>query len=627
MTVYQRIISDEWRAPINMARRLGIFRRGEMIAIGMITVASVVFETLGVGMLLPIVQFVENHGNIAKLTQDYKFWRVISDSFAAVGVEVSLIALSAIVLLLLVLRQVTSAARLLVVARARAQASKRLSDQCFAKIMSCRSEYLQRFGSGNFSYFVSTLAQSSASIIRVITGLLGNCVTIAGYGVIMVSIAFIPTLIAVAFGILSLASISTFVRMARRTSEDFVNSKARFSQFLVERMSAWRLVKVSNSFDLENRLTRRYTTKLAAIDVRLAKISIVMNFIVIIGQSFLALFILNVSVGILSIEISVITLLFVAMIRLMPVIANFSNLRQTNATIHAYLSRLTAYLEAGEANREIDSGTRKFTRLREAIEFDRVAFTYAESDHAALRDLTVSIRANRITAITGPSGAGKSTMVDMLPRLIVPQSGAVRFDGVSVSEFSLRELRAGLHYVGQTPLLMNGSVAENVGYARQDATQEEIVQACKQAHAHDFIVTMAQGYDTQVGEGGALLSGGQRQRLALARVFLSDATIIVLDEPTSALDYESENKIHAALKNLVAERQATIIIIAHRASTVQSADFVVVLDTGRLAASGSVRQLSRKKNWLQEIVQRDGDEQASRNPDSIGSNGEKLSSR
>ena len=358
--------------------------------------------------------------------------------------------------------------------------------------------------------------------------------------------------------------------MTRRTSDELVSAKANFAQCLVERQTAWRLVKASNSIDQENALTRRHAGKLAAIDIRLAKISVLMNSSVVLAQAVMVLVILNLSVRYLDIEIATITLLFVAMIRLMPIVASFTKLRQVNAAISAFLAQVVRFVEASEENREIDTGTRPFVRLQEAITFDNVSFNYVGSDAPALHDLSLSLPAGRITAITGPSGAGKSTLVDMRPRLVVPQNGKIRLDGVPIEEFSLTELRGGMHYVGQTPLLMNGTVVDNVRYARKDATREEVIEACQQAHAHDFVTALPDGYETSVGESGTLLSGGQRQRLALARAFLSTATIVILDEPTSALDYESESKIHAALRNLIAQRQATVIVIAHRASTALS---------------------------------------------------------
>jgi len=593
---------SEWRAPIAKARRLGLFQRREIAVIGVISVITVMFEAFGMGMLLPVLQFVEHEGRIDRLIADSRLWRILADAFDFVGQDITLLGLSVVVLFMLVMRQAVATGRTLLVEVIRARAAKSLSERCFAAIMSARGEYIQTVGSGNFSVIVATQAQSGASILRSLSEVWSNTVTLFGYAVIMALIAFVPALIALAAGLLIMLGISGLVGMTRRASQNFVDTKAAFSQHLVERLTAWRLIKTTNSEKFERGLVRRHANKLAGLDIRIAKISNAMTFVMVAGQAFLLLLILNISVGVLKIELSAITLLFLAMFRMMPIVTSFGRLRQATAANEAYLTQVLSYMDAGVAHGEIDTGMQAFPGVSKGIEFCNVEFTYARGGAAVLRDLSVIVPAAQITAITGPSGAGKSTLVDMLPRLIVPQRGEVRIDGVPINEILLPQLRANLHYVGQTPLLINGSVADNVRYARQDASLDEVVEACRLARADEFVSAMPQGYDTEVGESGTLLSGGQRQRLAIARAFLSDAQVIVLDEPTSALDYESEAKIHDALRDLVAKRNATVIVIAHRASTVLNSDYVIALEEGRLARCGATKTITREQGWLRDMV-------------------------
>jgi len=594
---------SEWRAPIAKARRLGLFQRWEIVAIAAISLVAVIFETFGVGMLLPVLQFVEHGGQIDQLVADSRLWRGLAAAFGAIGQDITLLGLSAVVLFLLVMRQAVTAGRAVLVEVIRARAARSLSERCFAAIMSARGEYIQTVGSGNFSVIVATQAQSGASILRSLSEVWSNTVTMIGYALIILAIALVPGLIALGAGMLIMLSISGLIGMTRRTSESFVDAKAAFSQHLVERIMAWRLIKTTNSEDFERGLVRRHASKLARLDIRIAKIFNTMTFVVISGQAFLLLLVLNISVGVLNIELSAITLLFLAMFRLMPIVTSFGRLRQSTAANEAYLTQVLGYMDASAERTEIDNGTKPFPGVKKGIEFRNVEFTYARGGEPVLNDLSVTIPAGRITAITGPSGAGKSTLVDMLPRLIIPQRGEVKIDGVPINEIVLPELRANVHYVGQTPLLINGSVADNVRYARQQASLDEVVEACKLARAHEFVSTMPNGYDTEVGEGGALLSGGQRQRLAIARAFLSDAQVIVLDEPTSALDYESEAKIHEALRDLVAKRDATVVVIAHRASTVLSSDYVIALENGQLARCGATKTIAREHGWLRDLVE------------------------
>jgi ABC-type multidrug transport system fused ATPase/permease subunit len=187
-------------------------------------------------------------------------------------------------------------------------------------------------------------------------------------------------------------------------------------------------------------------------------------------------------------------------------------------------------------------------------------------------------------ALVGLTGAGKTTLVSLIPRFYDPATGRVLIDGVDVRQYRLSSLRERISIVLQDPVLFSGTIADNLRYGRLDATAAEIEEAARAAHAHDFIVRLPKGYETEVAEAGGSLSGGERQRLSIARAVLKNAPILILDEPTSSLDAISEEIVFAALKRLRAGR--TTIVIAHRLSTVRDADRILVLDGGRIAAVG-----------------------------------------
>lgn len=225
-----------------------------------------------------------------------------------------------------------------------------------------------------------------------------------------------------------------------------------------------------------------------------------------------------------------------------------------------------------------------------AITLDNVSFAYpSRQDIPAIDGLTLQIKFGETLALVGPSGAGKSTLLDLMLRFYDCQSGSIRLDGVDIRRLELSSLRRCYALVAQSPALFYGSIFDNLQYARPDATQSEIEAAAKLAFAHDFIVEMPQGYQTQLGDSGQGLSGGQKQRIAIARAILADAPILLLDEATSALDAQSEYWVQQALKQLMVDR--TTIVIAHRLSTVQAVNRIAVLNHGRLEAVGTHAQL------------------------------------
>ncbi|MGI9038537.1 MAG: ABC transporter ATP-binding protein [Gemmatimonadota bacterium] len=217
--------------------------------------------------------------------------------------------------------------------------------------------------------------------------------------------------------------------------------------------------------------------------------------------------------------------------------------------------------------------------------FHDVWFRYGVEEPWTLRGLSVEIKPGEVVALVGPSGAGKTTLASLVPRFWDPTQGIITLRGTDLRRIPLIELRTAVGIVPQEPLLFAGSILENIAYGRPEATREEIERASRHAHAHEFIETLAEGYETPVGERGVRLSGGQRQRIAIARIFVKSPEVLILDEATSNLDSESELLVEAALDTVM--RGRTTLIIAHRLRTVQRADRVLVMEHGRILEAGS----------------------------------------
>lgn len=251
--------------------------------------------------------------------------------------------------------------------------------------------------------------------------------------------------------------------------------------------------------------------------------------------------------------------------------------------IRAALERIDRVFHA----RTEEGGQTDITGFRDALSYERVFFSYG--DVPVLRDIDLKIRAGEVVAVVGPSGTGKTTLADLIPRFYDPTEGTIRIDGTDIRDVSLASLRSLIGIVSQDVVLFNDTVRENIAFGNDRASFEDIRRAAAFAYAAEFIEKLPEGYDTVIGERGLTLSGGQRQRIAIARAILKNPPILILDEATSSLDTVSESVVQQALEGLMKGR--TTVVIAHRISTVRNADRIIVLEDGRITATGTHEEL------------------------------------
>lgn len=275
----------------------------------------------------------------------------------------------------------------------------------------------------------------------------------------------------------------------------------------------------------------------------------------------------------------------------------------SSTTLTQSIASMDRVFELMDEKYDVDNlpNAKECTDVKGRITFDSVQFAYNEKDGAVLKDIDLDIQPGETVALVGMSGGGKSSLISLIPRFYDVTSGKVLLDERDVRSFKVQSLRDKIGMVLQDNILFSESVKENILFGNPEATDEEVIQAAKAANAHDFIVELADGYDTKVGERGVKLSGGQKQRIAIARVFLKNPPILILDEATSALDLESEQLIQVALDELARDR--TTLIVAHRLSTITHADRIVLIEHGRIVEIGKHEELMEKKGHYYDLFQ------------------------
>jgi subfamily B ATP-binding cassette protein MsbA len=423
---------------------------------------------------------------------------------------------------------------------------------------------------------VNSLVKEPATLVSALGFLIYLTISESEVAFMLIALATVPACV------LPIRAIGTRILKKSRQAQQ---QAGELNNVLNENLSAVREVR---AYNLETREINRFSAavrKLFKLALKTIKYDKMLSPLIELTTAFALSFSLYVAVQ-RNIQPEVIAAILTALYMCYEPIKKLGGVSNTIRKAQASLDRLEYVLHTDDTVPEADN-PKPLTAVTGEICFNNVTFAY--DNEVALNNVNVKIEPNQAIALVGPSGAGKSTFANLVPRFYDVIEGSVTLDGVDIRELSKAELRSQIALVSQESLLFSETIANNIRLSKPDATLEEVKEAARMAHAHDFIEAFEDGYETLVGERGSRLSGGQRQRIAIARAFLKDAPIIVLDEPTSALDAESEHQIQAALEGLSKGR--TVIIIAHRFSTIQHADRILVFDDGAIIAQGTHQEL------------------------------------
>ncbi|OGA48228.1 MAG: lipid A export permease/ATP-binding protein MsbA [Betaproteobacteria bacterium RIFCSPLOWO2_12_FULL_62_58] len=466
-----------------------------------------------------------------------------------------------------------------------------LRNAMFKKLLELPTPYYDDHPTGNLiSKLTFDVTQVTAAATSVLTVIFKDALSIVGLLAWMLWLNWKLTLLSLVIAPIIIIVVRLISVRLRRASRDAQHAMGDITQVLGEAADGHKVVKLfggqqyeAGRFDGQANRLRRLAMKQAA--AAAASVPIVQ----LVAAVALAVIIYLATRQSGADEITVGG--FVSFITAMLMLtAPLKRITSVNEPLQRGLAAAESVFELIDQVGEPDPGTAEMTRARGEIRFETVCFTYGDPQRLALDSVDLAIAPGETVALVGASGSGKSTLANLVPRFYHPTRGRITLDGHDLETLKLASLRASIALVSQDVVLFNDTVAANIAYGAMNGTGEsDIVAAAEAAHAMEFIRNMPEGLGTLVGENGVKLSGGQRQRIAIARALLKNAPVLILDEATSALDSESERHVQAALETLMQGR--TTIVIAHRLSTVERADRIVVLDRGRVAEVGSHREL------------------------------------
>lgn len=573
-------------------------RPGEVVGLVVFAVAFAVFEGVGLSLLLPILQYAEG-GKTAIIEGSGIIWSTVAKFMDLLHLPVTLVVLLLMAFIPILLRQVVYYFNAWYSAVVAGRIGVRMRMQSLDTVLDADPEFFTRYPLGQLVGIVITQTGVAGQAVLAVIKLLSIVLLMALYVAIMLAISVPLTAVTAAFAILVSITVKANITRIR----DFGVESARVSQEMmgkiVERLGMIRLIKLRDQKHTESERIEQFSESMRDISVKQARLGAnieVTSDPLLMLSAFTTLYI---GISVLHMTLAQLGLVLFVLSRLNAKVKEFNAGRQAISTNVAGLLLVKRLSEDALASNTIRRGTMPFTGLKRAIELVDVSFDYPDTHgldgtiqsagKEVLNGVTVTIPAGSLTALVGRSGGGKSTLVELLPRLRDVTGGRITFDGVGIKEFDVGTLRKGIGYLTQSAMLFNETVRENLVYGLDfEPSEEQLRDALDRAYA-GFVYDLPDGLETQLGDRGVRFSGGERQRIALARVLLEDASILILDEPTSALDSESETYIQKALAKLHGEK--TIIVIAHRLATVIQADQLLVIEDGRIVERGTHEEL------------------------------------
>jgi ATP-binding cassette, subfamily B, bacterial MsbA len=549
-----------------------------MILLGVLAALS---EGLSISLFVPLVQDqmgAQTAGAIGRLTT----------LFQGIPSGHRPLWIGSTIFVCMVLKNVLSYSYSLVFQSVNASIGHRLRCGILHQLLSVGQSYMDSHDSGKMLNTLATETWRVSSACAVLASVIINtCMTLI-FSILLLLISWKLTLITACLLLFISQIIRHFTQQGKRLGAEATAANEELTQRMLETLEGLQLIRAfgresheQHRFELASRQVRKAFFKVERVSALVHPLSEVLT------VSLLLAILLVVAIrtpGQMAVSLTFLVLLY----RLQPRVKQLDFDRVALDALSASIEEVRRLLDESDKP-YLRSGTRVPASIEKGITFENVSFHYDAGKGAALQQVTCSIKVGETTAFVGPSGAGKSSLISLICRFYDPSSGRLLIDGIALPEFNLAWWRNQIAVVSQEVYLFNATVAENIAYGKLGATHQELVEAARKAHALEFIEALPEGFETIVGDHGLRFSGGQRQRLALARAFIRDPQILILDEATNSLDLISEGVVQDALEEF--GRNRTVLIVAHRISTIMHADKVIVLDLGKVVESGTVTQL------------------------------------
>lgn len=579
----------------HIRKLIGLYgsRKAVVVVVIILGVLTACLEGVGAGLIVPLFKSLVNTGTESSNTG---FIGYLSSPFAKIDVEYRLITVLAVYLGVIVIKNVILWSNDSLIKWFVYRVRQDITNMIYRQILAVGYRFIQANRQGTIYTWIAEEPARTAESLGGVLQLLTYGLILLIYVFILGAISWKMTLLGLGLSVALAISMNHLSKTLEQIGVETSETSRELSSYWIEALQSMRIIRLFGREEYEQKRHDRVWKKFHMNALKKACYTALMSPLSEILTTVLVVVILIMSSKMMRMDSTNLLPMLVAFLFVMYRIqANAGKINSMRMTLASHLAGVEQVISVLETNDKpyIQSGVQPIQEFTQGIRFENVNYRYPTSQNNVLENTTFDVPSGKVTAFVGVSGSGKSTLLDLILRLDDPSSGRILVDDRPLPEYRLEDWRHLIGMVDQETFIFNASVADNIRYGLLNASDEQIVEAARHANAHEFICLLSDGYNTLLGDRGTRLSGGQRQRIAIARAVLRNAQILIFDEATSSLDSESERLIHSAIRRLSLHR--TVIIVAHRLSTVAHANNIIILDNGQIREMGTHDDLLMKK--------------------------------
>ena len=566
------LLKREWLESFYKLQKIGLVSNYNLIKIIIYTILLTILEGIGVTLILPLLDFVNNASSVIEVnSSNSKVTNYIIIIIDYLGLPAKFITLSIIIGMVIIIRQYIGFIQLLITTRIRVDCEYNLRKEIFSSTFRSSPNTIENLGNGSYVELITRQTNLASNFLTHLVSYISSLLLCLSYVIIALVVSYKVAIITMLIGIIVIMLSSKVILRIKNIAKLNMKELKGFSKYLSESFLSWKMIKIYNTYNYENERNLKWIQNINNQDFQSQKNIGFSRLFITISIIVSLLVILNFGISYAYIGTNTLLLFSIMCLRLIPIVLTIVSYQARISAALISVNRVIDEINALNKDKEQDKGKNLFP-ISGDIFFNDLSFKYKNTEKYVLKNFNAVIERNKVTTIIGPSGVGKTTIIEILTRILSSYEGSIKINNIDINDILLKDYRNNISLLPQASIIFDDTVSSNIKYGKSSVSDKEVEIAAKLANAHEFINELPNKYITRLGERGNSLSGGQIQRIALARLLLSDAKILILDEPTSSLDFMATNKILEALNNIKKTNKYTLIIVSHSKDVLNLSD-------------------------------------------------------